>query len=195
MPTLPSGANPLKAFLLDADAFINLRKLSTGTNSLLEVFLRRAKEHGRAVYLTQYIAQHDLSDLHAEIGSFESVGLIKTEKVLSSDAAYCLLRKQVDKGEAEAIAWSLKSNRKDRPLFVTRDKGALDCARNNRVPSTDLMGLIVELIETGLLTRKEAKEAVEPWSDPGQQIGKPRDYKTFDATFAKRRSRGPYYYP
>ncbi len=125
----------------------------------------------------------------------ESTGLIAIEKVLSSDAVYGLTRKQVDKGEAEAIAWSLKCDRKDRPLFVARDKGALDCARSNRVPSTDLMGLIVELVESRLLTRKEAKEAVEPWSDPGQQIGKPRDYKTFDATSAKRRSRGPYYYP
>jgi len=140
MPTLPRGANPLKAFLLDADAFINLRKLSIGTNSLLDVFLRRASQHGRAVYLTQYIAEHDLSDLQAEIASFVSTGLIKVEKVLSSDPAYGRLRKQVDKGEAEAIAWSLKHDRNERPIFVARDKGALDCARNNKVPSTDLMG-------------------------------------------------------
>ena len=185
----------MRAILLDADAFINLRKLSIGRTSLLVIFLQRAKQQGRAVYLTQYVAEHDLSDLQTEIAFFKSKGLLIIEKVLSSDTTYRRLRRLIDKGEAEAIAWSVKRDRSERPLFVARDKGALTCASNNKVPSTDLMGLIVELIQSELLTKKEAKEAVELWSDPGQQIGKPRDYKTFEATFAKRRSHGPYYYP
>ncbi len=184
----------MRAILLDADAFINLRKLSAGSNSLLELLLRRARQPERVVYLTQYIAEHDLSDLQAEVASFESERLIKIEKLPSSDTMYRQLRRQIDKGEAEAIAWSMKRAQRDKPLFVARDKGALDCARSNKIPSTDLMGLIVELVESGLLTKNEAQVAVEPWSDPGQQIGKPRDYKSFEATFAKRRSRGPYYY-
>ena len=161
-----------------------------GSNSLLEVFLLRAKQRGRVVYLAQYVAQHDLSDLQAEIDSLRSEGLIEVESVPSSDLIYRQLRRH-GKGEAEAIAWSIKRGPNERPLFVTRDKRALDLARISNVPSTDLMGLIIELVESEILTKNEAKQAVEPWSDPGQQIGKPRDYKSFEATFAKRRSRGP----
>jgi predicted nucleic acid-binding protein len=195
MPAGLQGGNPPKAFLLDADAFINLRKLQIGSNSLMEVLLQRAKQQQRAVYPTEYVAKHDLSDLQAEITSLQSRGFLKVERLPSSDSDYARLRKQVDKGEAEAIAWCLKRDRRDRPVFVTRDKRALDRARDNKVPSTDLMGLLVESVESRLLTKREAKEAADPWNDPGQQIGKPRDYKTFDAAFAKRRSRGPYYYP
>lgn len=180
---------------MDADAFNALRKLSIGSASLLETFLRRSKEQGRAVYLTQYVALHELSDLQAEVASWRSQNLLVIESVPSPDLAYRDLRRRIHKGEAEAIAWSLKRERQDRPLFVSGDRGALNRARENKVPSTDLMGLLVELVESGLLTTKEAKAAVEPWSDPGQQIGKPKDYTNFEATFAKRRSRGPYYGP
>lgn len=197
MPTANRGHTPLRALLLDADAFNALRKLSIGSASLLETFLRRAKEQVRAVYLTQYVALHELSDLQAEVASWRSQNLLVIESVPSSDLAYRYLRRQrqIDKGEAEAIAWSLKRERQDRPLFVSGDRGALNGARKNKIPSTDLMGLLVELVESGLLTTKEAKAVVEPWSDPGQRIGKPKDYTNFEATFAKRRSRGPYYGP
>jgi hypothetical protein len=56
------------------------------------------------------------------------------------------------------------------------------------------MGLLVDLVESKLITKEEAKSAVDPWNDPNQQLGKPKNYKGFDATFVTRRSRGPYYY-
>ena len=98
----------MRAILLDADAFINLRKLSIGRTSLLVIFLQRAKQQGRAVYLTQYVAEHDLSDLQTEIAFFKSKGLLIIEKVLSSDTTYRRLRRLIDKGEAEAIALSVE---------------------------------------------------------------------------------------
>lgn len=181
--------------LLDADALINFRTLSIGSSSVLAVLMQRAKEHGRRVYLTQYVAEHDLSDLQEEIAFLTGRGLLQIETLLFSDSDYRRLRDQVDKGEAEAIAWSLKRDRKDRPLFVARDTEALRCARREKVPATDLMGLLVEFVESGFLRKDEARAATEPWNDPGQQLGKPKDYRGFDVTFAKRLSRGPFYYP
>jgi len=185
----------VRPILLDADAFINLRTLSVGSASMLEILLQRSKQQERAVYLTQYIAEHDLSDLQQEVASLTSAGLFEVSKLQSSDPAYRDLRKQVDKGEAEAIAWALTWDAKERPLLVARDTEALKCAKRNGVPATDLMGLMVELVESGLITKQEAKRAADPWNDPGQQLGKPRNYKGFDVTFAARRSRGAYYYP
>ena len=184
----------MRAILLDADAFINFGTLSIGSRSLIELILNRAKTFTRSVYLTQYVAKHELSDLQGEIAAFTSAGLIEIKTLPASDPAYRKLRAEVDKGEAEAIAWSLTIDAKDRPLFVARDAEALRCARKNGVPATDLMGLLVDLVESGLLTKEEAKSAVDPWNDPDQQLGKPKNYKGFDATFVTRRSRGPYYY-
>lgn len=184
----------MTAILLDADAFINFRTLSIGSRSMIDLILHRAKEHRRSVYLTQYVAKHDLSDLSDEIVSFTVDALLEIQTLPASDRTYRKLRKEVDKGEAEAIAWSLTLNPSERPLFVTRDTAALACAKRNGVPATDLMGLLVELVESALLTKEEARRAVDPWNDPGQQLGKPKNYKGFDVTFTKRRSRGPYYY-
>ena len=184
----------MTAILLDADAFINFRTLSIDSRSMIDLILQRAMEHRRSVYLTQYIAEHDLSNLRDEIVSFTSAGLIEIQKLPATDRTYRRLRKEVDKGEAEAIAWGLTLNPGERPLFVARDTEALACAKRNRVPATDLMGLLVELVESDLLTKEEARRGVDPWNDPGQQLGKPKNYKGFDVTFVKRRSRGPYYY-
>jgi hypothetical protein len=115
MPTANRGHAPLRAFLLDADAFINLRTLSVGTDSLLAILLRRARQQERPVYLTERVAEHELSDLQEEIASYKSEGLIEIEKVPSSDATYVKLRREINKGEAEAIAWSVKREQRARP--------------------------------------------------------------------------------
>lgn len=123
----------------------------------------------------------------------EAAALLEIKTLTSTDRIYRKLRRQIDKGEAEAIAWSLGQN--EPPLFVSRDFNALACAIENKIPATDLMGLFVEMVESGAIAKDEAKRAADPWNDPVQQLGKPKDYKGFDATFARRRSRGPYYYP
>ncbi len=145
------------------------------------------------MYLTQYVAKHELSILQDEITSLTSADLLEIRTLPSSDRIYSELRRK-GKGEAEAIAWSLTLGPSARPLFVARDARALQRASAYHVPATDLMGLLVELIESGLITKEEARSAVDPWNDPGQQLGKPKNYKGFDGTFARRRSRGPYYY-
>ncbi|MHB8380895.1 MAG: hypothetical protein ACYDC3_00940 [Candidatus Binataceae bacterium] len=183
----------MRPLLLDADAFVFLRKLSIGSSSLLEAILRRARKTGRQFYLTEFVAWHDLVDLQREIIAMEAAGLLEIKTLASTDRTYKKLRQQIDKGEAEAIAWSLTQN--EPPLFVARDFKALACAIENGIPATDLMGLFVEMVESGTITKDEAKRAADPWNDPVQQLGKPKNYKGFDATFARCGLRGPYYYP
>ena len=183
----------MRPFVLDTDAFIFLRDLSIGSASLLEVILRRALEAGRPIYLTEWVAKHELMDLQSEIVNFLDAGLLEVKTLASTNPVYRKLRQQIDRGEAEIIAWSLTQNEK--PLFVSRDSKALACAIKNGIPATDLMGLFVEMVESGMIAKEDAKRAADPWDDPVQQLGKPKNYKGFDVTFAKRRSRGPYYYP
>ena len=90
------------------------------------------------------------------------------------------------KGKAEAIAWALDAPPATCPLFVTRDDGARRFADRNRVPVTDVMGVVVEACIVGGLDRDAAAQALSIWDDRGQQLCRPSDYAGFDATFAER---------
>ncbi|MDO9018072.1 MAG: hypothetical protein Q8S73_10215 [Deltaproteobacteria bacterium] len=173
----------MRAILLDADAFRCLHGLR-----LLDATLR-ALRPDRATFMTEYIARHELNLLDAEVTRLEAVGAVTIVPVMRSSEAgrrYRDLQRRADKREAEAIAWALDEPRASRALFVSRDDGARRLATEERVPNTDVMGLLVEAALTGRLERTTLREALAIWDDRGQQLCRPADYEDFDRTFAKR---------
>ena len=98
-----------------------------------------------------------------------------------------LIRRGVDKGDAEAIAWAVETfERHERPIFVSVDVNARKHAIDNQVVAVDLMGAIVEWVEEGLIDRARAIALTVVWDDRGQGQGRPSDYVTFEHTYAHR---------
>lgn len=175
----------MRDVLLDADAFRFLR----GLGLLDEVLV--ALRADRAVVMTEYVARHELSALAGDVARLEAAGQVTVERVLARSAAgrrYREFQRVADKGEAESIAWALERPPRSRPLFISRDAGARRFAAEQRVPHTDVFGVMVEAVLAGRLTRDRAASAVEVWEDKTQQLGRPADYETFDRTFAVRES-------
>jgi len=173
----------VRAILLDADAFRCLHGLR-----LLDATLE-ALRPDRATFMTEYIARHELNLLDTEVTRLETSGAITVVPVMRNSEAgrrYREFQRRADKGEAEAIAWALDQPRASRALFVSRDDGARRLAMEERVPHTDVMGLLVEAALTGRLERSMLREALAIWDDRGQQLCRPADYEDFDRTFAKR---------
>ncbi len=176
-----------RGFLLDADAFIALRSLS-----LLKTMCGSASLP-RPLGMTQYVARHELSTLAFEIGALEQSGILKVHPVLARSEQgqnwKRLLREGVDKGEAESIAWAMGQDRSGRPLFVSVEPRARQAAEREGVPNGDLMDLVVDLVERGIVDRESARGATGIWEDRRQQLGRPRDFTTFDETYERRRAR------
>lgn len=173
----------MRDVLLDADAFRFLR----GLGLLDEVLTALRRECD--VVMTGYVARHELSALAADLARLEAAGLLRVESVLARSAAgrrYRDFQREADKGEAEAIAWALERAAEERPLFVSRDAGARRFAGEQRVPHTDVFGVIVEAVLLGGLSRERAASAVEVWDDKTQQLGRPADYESFERTFDVR---------
>jgi predicted nucleic acid-binding protein len=170
-------------YLIDTDAFLWLRKLGVpGKNSILDK-------------LAESIARHELNLIQEEIKQLEDRGQVRVEAIFANTPEYSTfkaLRRDVHKGEAEAIAWALHSD--PRPLFVSGDGQAIKAALKRSVPATDVMGFIVECVETGAISREFAASALEQWSDHEQRIGRPKDYDGFAATYKCRLARGRYCY-
>jgi predicted nucleic acid-binding protein len=176
-------------YLIDADAFLHLRSLRLAGGRPLLALVTQALPTGDSepVVLTEYIARHELSTITPEIDALVLARVIRIEAITMATPAYRTyrdLKREVHKGEAEALAWAVHQNPK--PLFVSCDRGALDAAARHRVPRTDLMGFIVECVQSGLVTRELAADALTPWNDPEQERGRPRDYGGFSTTYAQR---------
>ena len=173
----------MRDLLIDADAFRFLRALWL----LDEVF--SALRPDRRVLLTEYIARHELSVLSRDLDRLVSEGFVQVERVGIKTPAgrrYREFQREADKGEAEAIAWALDAPSPSRPVFVSRDAGARRFAAAQGVASTDVMGVVVEAVLTGRLLRTRAEEALAVWDDRSQQVGRPEDYDSFEATFQRR---------
>jgi predicted nucleic acid-binding protein len=175
-------------YLFDSDAFLCLRSLvvATSDESLLELVLS-ALPNAEPAVLTEYVALHELNAIAPEIEAFCARRVLRVEPIRKTDPAYRTFRAlkvEVHKGEAESIAWAIHQNPK--PLFVSRDGGALVEAHRRRVPRTDVMGFVVECVESGLLQREVAADALTPWADPEQQRCRPNDYEGFSTTYERR---------
>lgn len=171
-----SGSAP---YLLDADAFICLRALK-----ILD-WLRLAAASQGTVVITEYVALHELSTLSADIDELKACGALRIEQVLRRQEHFRrLIQSGADKGEAEAVAWAITQN--PGPVFISIDRAARRLARENKVRSGDIMDLLVDMIDLGIVAMNDVRERMYPWNDRRQQMGRPVDFTTFDDTFQRR---------
>jgi predicted nucleic acid-binding protein len=168
--------------LLDADAFICLRKWS-----LLEVFQRVP---GLSFVMTEYVARHELSSLQQSLSTLEESGKLRIEAVAIRTPAFkrykALLVAGADRGEAESIAWACTVAQEERPVFVSLDALARRHARGAGLPVQDVMGLAVVVVEAGLVALEAVQPRLEVWEDSKQAFGRPRDFTTFEETWHRR---------
>jgi predicted nucleic acid-binding protein len=150
---------------------------------------------GLSLVVTEYAARHELNSIATEIEALEGKGAVTVKAVERRDPVFRgLIKAGVHKGEAEAMAWGLSQGKALRPLFVSRDEGAIHAARARGLPATDVMGLIVEAIVSGAMSQEQARSALVVWGDPEQELCRPRDYAGFDATLLRRQKLIPDYY-
>jgi predicted nucleic acid-binding protein len=165
--------------LFDADAFLCIRKLS---------LLHTLAGASGLWLMTEYIANHELGMLASEIQALCQSQRLHIRRLPGRDPHFRELKqKGHDKGEAEAIAWAMQLPRRERPLFISLDKGARDGARENGVPTGDIMDLMVEAVASGEISFEDAREKASIWDDKKQVLGRPSDYATFEETFTRRR--------
>src|SRR5580700_8334932 len=115
--------------LLDADAFLAVRKLS-----VLEAMITSGSRNVR-MRMTQYAARHELSTIDRELRALEAQGRLSVHGVeRRSDADHLyrqLVRDGVDKGEAEAVGWAVHFGSEE-IVFVSVDHRARDVASRHR---------------------------------------------------------------
>lgn len=172
-------------YLIDSDAFHAMRSLRL----LVELCARLPLD--RPLLMVGYAAYVELNPLQREIQALRSNGHLAIREVVKKSSAgermRSLIRRGVDKGEAEAIAWAVETFERDkRPIFVSVDFNARRFATSNQLVAVDLMGAIVEWVEDGLLDRAKAMELTVIWDDRSKEQGRPSDYQTFEHTYAQR---------
>lgn len=174
----------MRPLLLDADAFLCLRKL--GLLSLV----CSAASRTEFLLVSGYVARTELSSVATQVSAMEASGCLEVQDVLVRTPAASrwkdFRRKGIHKGEAEAIAFALDADRHTRPVFISADNRAREAAAECRVPATDVMGFVVIAVGRGWLSRSDAENALSIWDDPAQEICRPRDYESFDRTFQRR---------
>jgi predicted nucleic acid-binding protein len=163
--------------LLDADAFLAVRKLS-----LLEAMIAAGTWNVR-MRMAQYAARHELGSIDGELRALEAQGRLSVHGVeRRSDADHLyrqLVRDGVDKGEAEAVGWAVHFG-SDELVFVSVDHRARDVAGRHRILAADVMDLCVLLVDRAEVPADLLREKLSPWLDREQQLGRPRDLVPFD---------------
>ncbi len=169
-----------KGFVLDADAFICLHSLS-----LLSLMADRPLP---PLYVTEFVARHELSALASHLSAMEASGRLQVAPLPGRDPNFLRFRQaRSDKGESEAVAWCLRWGRTERPRFISNDRRARALAGAERVPSGDLLDFVLELLAAATISLTEAEEKLAPWQDPGQQRCRPADFTSLADTLTKRR--------
>lgn len=143
----------MKDLLFDADAFLCVCSLQNLVQ-LLDV-------DGSHWVMTEIIARRELSTIAAELAGFVATGRLRIEAIPArgtpaSDSFKAFVREGHDRGESEAIAWATHLARSARPIFISNDRKARDLAKRQHVPSGDVMDLVVEAIETNVLSTSRA---------------------------------------
>jgi len=160
----------VKRVLVDADAFLCLRKLSLRSGKSLLDLICGSPARSSPLLLTDYIARRELNSISTEVDRLKQDGAVAVHAVGARDTTFRMLKVEVDIGEAEALAWALRQTADDRPVFVSNDGPARRAGKQHRVPCTDVMGLVVLCVESGVLTYEQAAEALEVWSDKAQEL-------------------------
>lgn len=177
----------MRAFLLDADAFLALRSLS-----LLNLLRHSPQIQENPFQMTFFIARHELHQVSSTLQQMEEEGTLQVQESLSlrteAGQKWRELRRQrgTHKGEAEAIAWALKTSSEERPLFVSCDRRARQTAGLHGVLATDVLGLVVETVEERIFSKEEAQAYLKAWDDRQQQLCRPPDFTTFEETYQRR---------
>ena len=141
------------------------------------------------VTMTEFAARHEVVALAPQVTALEHDHLVVVRAAMLRTQAgerYRQFRKEVDKGEAEAIAWALDAAAPSRAVFCSGDRGARAFARQRGVPTTDLFGLVAGCTRHADLPADLARTQLAPWDSPAQQRGKPRDWLGFDAELTRR---------
>ena len=116
----------MSSYLIDSDAWLALRKLS-----VLELMICADALPG-PLLLCEYAARHELSSISSELSTLEQKTHLRVHSVserTKKQQIRDLIKKGTDKGEAEAIVWSLAQERGSRPCFVSVDREARRMAR------------------------------------------------------------------
>lgn len=173
----------MKRYLVDADAFLHLRKLD-----LLALYF--AAPRATPLMLGRLVAEMELSSIAKFVEELRGAGRIEVVRVLAASEVMrrfkAMRQEGADRGEAEAIAWAMGLPAAERPLFVSVDRKARQYADRNGVPAADLMDLMVDWIEGGLVRSEDVEQALLPWDDKVRQVGRPADYTTFAETYRRR---------
>ncbi len=107
----------MRPLLLDTDAFLCLRKLG------VLALVCSARGRNDPLLLTGYVARTELSSIATERSAMEASGCLRVHDVVARTPAAerwkRFRRERIHKGEAEAIAFALDSDRDTRPVFVS----------------------------------------------------------------------------
>jgi predicted nucleic acid-binding protein len=139
--------------------------------------------------MCEYAARHELSSIYSELSNLENQNHLRVcrvqEKAKKLDIRI-LIKEGTDKGEAEAVVWSLAQDNDCRPCFVSVDRGARRIARAKGIVAGDVFDLIVDLLDEHVLDVAEVQLKLLVWEDRKQQLGRPADFTNFKETFKKR---------
>lgn len=173
----------MSKYLIDSDAWLALRKLS-----VLKLMID-AEALPRPLLMCEYAARHELSSISGELSVFEHESHLNVfgvgERAKKSQIR-SLIKEGTDKGEAEAIVWSLEQDKACRPCFISVDRRARQIAREKGLTAGDLFDLIVDLLDEHVLDCAEVQLKVLVWEDRRQQLGRPSDFTDFRETLQKR---------
>lgn len=171
-------------YLIDSDAWLALRKLS-----VLEL-MTGADTLSGPLLMGEYAARHELSSISGELSVLEQQNLLyvccvheKTKKQHIRN----LIKEGTDKGEAEAVVWSLAQDVELRPYFISIDRKARWIAREKGLTAGDIFDLIVDLVDEHVLDIDKVQLRLLVWEDRSQQLGRPADFTNFREMLHKRR--------
>lgn len=173
----------MSKYLIDSDAWLALRKLS-----VLELMIG-AETLPRPLLMCEYAARHELSSISGELSNLEHqthlhvCGVHEKAKKLQIRS---LVKEGTDKGEAEAVVWSLAQDKDCRPCFVSVDRRARQIGREKGLTAGDVFDLIVDLLEERILDVAGVQLKLLVWEDRRQQLGRPSDFTNFRETLQKR---------
>jgi predicted nucleic acid-binding protein len=140
--------------------------------------------------MCEYAARHELSSISGELSNLECQTHLRVcsvqDKAKKQDIR-SLIKGGTDKGEAEAVVWSLAQDKGCRPCFVSVDRGARRIARAKGLVAGDIFDLIVDLLGERVLDVAEVQLKLLVWEDRKQQLGRPSDFTSFEETFKRRR--------
>jgi len=168
----------LNCWLIEADAFLGLRKLS---------LLKLIEEAEIVVTLTEFVARHELSTVSNVIDDLERKDLLSVHAVRSGTPErrrFNDLKRRADKGEAEAIAWALGQDEK--PVFVSHDVRARALASEVGLTAFDVLDLAVELVESGQLQIADVQAKLMVWETEDQSFCRPKDFRILAEAWANR---------